>query len=158
MSTFTKLVDEPVQFLLSFYGCGLALGFKGSADAVERCFNWASNCGVSKGQLWHLYDRGNSMAYVFVQNRDVLLAGLIKQIRAELIMSHEIPPLVDRINPETDEIELEYDEALLDQIATIRATDFLTNHITLDNFAGRIPIEAAPIYGLGQVSVGDASD
>lgn len=45
---FIKLEEESGEFLLSDYGNGVALGFRGDEDFIRRCENFAINHGLAK--------------------------------------------------------------------------------------------------------------
>ena len=143
-----SLADESVQFLLCSHGSCLALAFRGDSLAIQRCFNWACNTGVSRGELLWIYLGGQSIAYIFVKDRATIIAGLAAQFYAEIILNKEIPPLVDRRNEESDEIELEYNEEKINSLANFRAQEFFDKRIEFDNFLDRIPLEDAVVYDL----------
>lgn len=147
-----SLFDEPVTFMLALWGAGLALGFKGEASAIERCYNWAANTRVTRGELKWLYSADAGIGYVYVACRDDLIAGLVAQFRAELIMARAIPPLKDEwlLDEDGDEIAhlLEYDETQLAALAGAKATRFLDEKLVHENFTGgRLP-DLAPIYSV----------
>ncbi len=165
-----SLADEPCTFLLCWYGNGLALGFRGSSESVERCYNWCHSTGTARGALHHVYERSErGVSYVMVRSMDQLKAGLKAQFRAEAIMRREMTPLEDRYveAPDTDDEAdlgvdtgpvLTYDENRLDSRANQRAEDFLRDRIVYVNFLGAIPTSVATTYDVASVRSVDVGD
>jgi hypothetical protein len=142
------LAEETGKFFISRWGPTLALGFRGEPDFIFRISNWANNTGVSKGATHWLYGMRNQFGYVTVKDRAAILRGLAAQFRAEIIMSKEIPPLIDRWDDETESPVIEYDEARIDALANARANQFMDTRITKDNFLQTNNVGLAPVYSL----------
>lgn len=146
-----SLLDESqVQYLQCWWGNGLALGFKGDPAAIERCYNWAVNTGVTRGRLLWLYDR-ESIGYVYT-NHDDLMKGLLAQFRADVIMGREVPLLRDEENEETGEVTIEYDEGAIDALVQARVTLFIAERLINENFMSSMSDSLAPIYGYGHLA------
>ena len=145
-----SLRDEKVTFLLSIWGGGLALGFKGDRASVERCYNWAHNTRVTHGRLKWLYHPDAGIGYVFVRSHDDLKNGLIAQFRAEAILKHEVIYIRNewQLDAEGDEVDvlLEYDEAHLLRLATARAEAFMDDQIVNESFMSGRSTGLAPVY------------
>jgi hypothetical protein len=141
--------ESEVKFLITWWGNGIALGFKGELKAIERCYNWASNTGVTRGILHWIYDIA-SIGYVLTNQND-LMKGLIAQFRAEIIMSKEIPLLEDRIEEETQEIIIEYNEPLIHKMAVEKANEFMKSKIVVENFMNNSSTPEGPVYSIGHL-------
>lgn len=143
-----SLNDEAgIQFITGWWGNGIAFGFKGDLDGINRCYNWASNMGVTHGRLHWLYDR-ESIGYILTTN-EALLKGLTMQFRGEIIMGKEIAPIKDYIDEVTDEVVLEYNETMIDALARERAEIFVHEKIINDNFMSNSVNSLGPIYSMG---------
>jgi hypothetical protein len=153
--------EESVRFIQCWWGSNIALGFKGdpttpveSLAAIERCYNWASNTGVTRGRLHWLYDTA-SIGYVVSCPAD-LLRGLISQFRADIIMSREVPPLTDAFvedeEKDTAETIIEYDDPRIEGMATERAHRFMAERIEQDNFLNSMVHSSGPVYSLGNMA------
>ena len=70
--TLSQDIADNSPLLLSAYGLHLALGFKGSPDFIRRCYNWAINHGIAKGDLHWPFDKTGRLAYILVENREVI--------------------------------------------------------------------------------------
>lgn len=153
-----------VAFIIAYWGNGLALGFKAdpkrpliAQEAIQRCFNWACNTGVTRGRLHHVYDK-SAIGYVLTTHAD-LFKGLIAQFRAEIIMGREVPPLVDKEDEETGGWDIQYDEPLVERMATERANRFMEEQVSYDNFLSNLTTSLAPVYGVGNLTrVGASSE
>jgi hypothetical protein len=152
--------EELVQFIQCWWGSNIALGFKGdprvpyeSNKAIERCYNWAANTGVTRGRLHWMYDR-SSIGYVVTCQAD-LLRGLINQFRADIIMSREIKPLEERWQEDeekdTAEVIISYDEPKIEAMATERANRFIAERVEQDNFLNGLISNLAPVYSIGHM-------
>ena len=141
--------ESGVQFLTTWWGNGISLGFKGDPEAIERCYNWASNTGVTRGMLHWIYDK-SSIGYILTNEKD-LWKGLIAQFRAEIIMSKQIPLLKDGIDEETQEIITEYNEPLIHKIASEMAAKFYKEKIIIENFMSNTATSYGPIYSIGHL-------
>jgi hypothetical protein len=162
MSINSLALEVGVAFILAYWGGGLALGFKAdprrpliSQEAIQRCFNWAFNTGVTRGRLHYVYDK-SAIGYVFTSHAD-LLKGLIAQFRAEIIMSREVPPIKDDYDDDLGAI-IEYDEALIERMATERATRFMEERVVYENFLSNLTTSLAPVYEVGAMTRVGAPD
>ncbi len=142
-------------WLISSYGEHLALGFKGNADFIERCFSWAVNTQVIGlgAQLNWFYGRDGRLAYICPKSEDVILAGLRLQFRAEIIAAREVPPLEDHTADDewagSDEERIVYNEAEIDALAGRRAAAFMADYVIRDSFVLDKLTQIAPTYELG---------
>jgi hypothetical protein len=138
------LLDETLvgQFLLSFYGRNLALGFRGPKDFVERGGNMAYNSGMTNGRLHWLH---NTLGYILT-DEERLMKGLKRHFYGEIIMNGEVPHLKCEVNDEG--VEIEYDEPYLNKLAEERARAFREDHIESLNFMMYHAASLAPIYAL----------
>ena len=141
-----SLFDERVVFLLAIWGEGFALGFKGRDQAaLERCYNWAQNTRVTKGELQWIYSSDADIAYVYLASLDTLRKGLIAQFRAEAILRNEVLRLRDEwlVDEEGDEVEpvVEYDEEHLHALASAKADRFLAEKLVHEAFMAGEPID-----------------
>lgn len=142
------LSQEQGRFYISRWGPTLAFGFRGEPEFVNRMSNWASNTGISKGGTRWVYGMRNQFGYVIVKDRATILRGLAAQFRAEIIMSREVPPLVDRWDDETESSVLEYDENRIDSLAAARAAQFMEERVVKDSFLQSTNTGLAPVYSL----------
>jgi hypothetical protein len=165
MSITSLSAEVGVAFVIAYWGAGLALGFKAdprrplaAQEAIQRCFNWAVNTGVTKGGLSYVYDE-SAIGYVCTTHEDIM-KGLIAQFRAEIIMAREVPPLVDEWPEDSEDGPvIEYDEPLIESMATARAQAFLRDRVTYEPFlANTVTTSLAPVYGLGSLARVAASD
>lgn len=149
----TTLNQDAGDWLISSYGANLALGFKGTPDFIERCFNWAVNTGVvHKGQrlCWFHEAVTGKLAYVCPKSIAAIERGLALQFRAEIVLSREIPPLKEEWT-EDDEFVLELDEERLDELAGQRAKVFMAERLIRDSFVLGRPQGVGEVYGLGSL-------
>lgn len=149
---FVRLRDDvPAngRLYISSHGNGYALAFKGGRDFIDRWHNWAINSGVvaSTRLYWYLGDCNTGrLAHICVKSKDVIVNALAAQFRWELIRDREVPPLVDTVDPDTEERTLEYDEEKLDAIARQRAVQFMAERITVDATILVEPKDVAQVY------------
>ena len=147
------LNEDQGDWLISSYGANLALGFKGTPDFIERCFNWAVNTGVvHKGQQlnWFYEAVTGKLAYVCPKSVAAIERGLALQFRAEIVQSREIPPLKEGWT-EDDEWELELDETKIEDLARARARAFMAERLIRDNFVIARPQSVGTVYSLGSL-------
>ena len=159
MSITSLSAEVGVAFVICYWGAGLALGFKAdprrpllAQEAIQRCFNWAVNTGVTRGGLQYVYDK-SAIGYVCTTHADIM-KGLVAQFRAEIIMGREVPPILDEWPEDSDEGPvIEYDEDRILSLATERATTFLRERVTYDNFMMNTvaTTSLAPDYGMGNL-------
>lgn len=142
-----SIADEKGDFLLSYYGAQMALGFKGDLAFIRRCYNWAENSGViGKGASLHwFYDEDGKMAYVCPPTKDHIRNGLIAQFRAEIIHNSDVIPIKKEWDDENG-LTLEYDESQVESLAVQRADDFIANRIKPDSFMAYNPRNIGHIY------------
>jgi len=136
------------QFLLTHWGDSLALGFRGEPDFIRRCYNWAINRDVAKGELHWPFDKDGRLAYVLVENHAAIERGLAEQFRDEIILTHEVPwEREARWDNEADiYFEGEVNQTKVDQLAAKRAADFMATHVTSEPFLLKLPTSLAPVY------------
>lgn len=131
------------------HSCGIAFAFEGDPGFIRRWYNFAVNTGIigENAQLHYYLERqeGN-LAYVCAASREVVLRGLVSQFRWEIIRDREVPLLVNRIDPETELPEIEFDEAKIDELAVTRAQAFMRDHIKTDRSVVIRPKDAGETY------------
>lgn len=144
---FLKLVEETGEFLISYYGAQMALGFKGDLNFIRRCYNWAENTGVvGKGASLHwFYDENGKMAYVCPPTKEHIRNGLILQFRAEIIYEQEVKPLREEWSDDNG-LMIEYDEVAVESLAAQRADDFIANRLVPDCFLVNNPRNIGHVY------------
>lgn len=144
---FRSIADETGDFLISYYGAQMALGFKGPLDFIRRCHNWAENtCVIGKGASLHwFYGEDGNMAYICPQTREDIHRGLVSQFRAEIIRDKEVPLLKNEYDEDSG-WDIEFDEAEIEKLAIQRADDFINNRIKQDYFLVNDPKNIGYIY------------
>lgn len=142
------------QFLLTYWGNDLALGFRGEPDFIRRCHNWAVNHDLAKGELHWPFDKTGRLAYVLVEGRDAIARALAAQFYGEIVTSHEVPWVNDCTwNPEDDTFtEGEVDETAVAKLAASRAEAFLSEHVKTEPFLMKLPTSMAPTYEMTSTS------
>lgn len=134
------------KLYLCWHSTGVALAFEGGADFIRRWYNWSINTGViGEGAQLHYYLPGyvGNLAYICVASMNDILRGLAAQFRWEIIRDREIPRLVERVDPDTEMPEVEYDEEAIAQLATARAEEFVRERIKLNDRTAIMRVEAA---------------
>lgn len=157
-----RLSEETGRFLLSHYGAGFALGFKGDPDFIHRCFNWAMNTGMISvnARLNWFYERETGrLGYVCVSSKDKVYRALVSQFRAEIVLDGEVEPVyVDSVDSAETDLqdseepngELVYDDAAIQRLAEERAREFMDTRIVPDNFFLQQTTTMAHVYGMGR--------
>lgn len=158
----TRLLDElsdANQFLLTFYGSKLALGFRGAPSFIERCFNLAYNTGMTNGRL-HWLSQGinqrRALGYVVIGSKrekggevlspeERLVRGLQNQFYQELRANGDITPLKP-YDCETGEGP-DYDEAELEARSKRLAEEFRATRIVAECFLEPPERSMAQVYG-----------
>jgi len=150
--------------LLSSYGSNLALGFQGTPDFIERCFNWAVNTGVvGRGARlsWFQGIEAGKLAYICPQGLKSIEKGLYLQHRAEIIMTREFPLVADHTR--NDEYVghpnrlIQYDRRV-STLAKERTAAFVRDCIIHDAFLAKRPESIGHVYGLGSHSRAESED
>lgn len=157
--TVTSIMDETGEFLISYYGAQMALGFKGPLDFIRRCHNWVENtCVIGKGASLHwFYGEDGNMAYVCPQSKEDIRRGLILQFRAEIITNKEIPLLKSEYDEEIG-LTIEYDEEKIEALAAQRADYFMENRIKHDYFLANDPKNIGHIYNYSPQSFSSSDE
>jgi hypothetical protein len=126
-------------------GNRVAIGIRGNAAFVERFANFCYNRGVigTGSPVQWCYLEGKSIAYVLTLTLDRLKEGVASQLRSEIIMSGEVPPLKDYMDEEKGEYVLELDEARIAVLAAERAAQFMAECLHNEPFLYR-PDDIAP--------------
>lgn len=141
------MMEETGEFLLSYYGAQMALGFKGDLAFINRCFSWAENTGVigrGAGVHW-FYGVDGKLGYVCPPDKATIRKGLIAQFRTEIIQSNRVAKIRD-IWSEEEGLDIEYNEEAVNQLAEQKADEFMAIRIKHDCFLATDPKNIAPIY------------
>lgn len=156
----TRLLDElsdTNQFLLTFYGNKLALGFRGTPSFIERSFNLAYNCDITNGRL-HWLSRntqgGTSLAHIVIgPKRDTkgnvttpeerLVRGLATHFYQELIGTRDVVA----VNADVEDEEPRYDEVELERRSRKMAEDFRATRIVSECFMEPPQRTEEQVYG-----------
>lgn len=154
------------EFLLMNWGEYLAVGFRGDPAFVKRCVNWALNHEVPAGEIHEPFNTG-TLAYILVDNREKLVAGLAAQFYGEIAASHEAPWKVEPrwetqgggFNLDTGEadsgeqvfVEGEIDEEAVATLAAQRAEQFLNEVAVQEPFLQKILTSPAATYEIQRV-------
>lgn len=119
------------ELFWSSYARGIALVFSGTRTFIDQWFNLAVNRGIvgpGAKLLWYEGGYQGSVAYVCPRDKDAVRRGLIAQFGWELVRDRAVP--VTRLtDPETETITLHWDEAAVEERATLLADDFIARHI-----------------------------
>ena len=155
--------EDSIKFVTAWWGNNIALGFKGNTNnvdeslrAINRCYNWATNTGVTPGRLQWLYDKA-SIGYILTTH-DKMVRGLFVQFRAEVIMNRLVNPIKDYIDPETESAVIEYDESAIDILANAMTERFMNEKITPENFLTANVSSTAPIYSMASITKSESSE
>lgn len=126
------------SFILSLYGSSLVLAFKGSKDFIKRSYNLCYNYSITNGNLLHF---DGEIYYIIIKKekngitpKERLRKGLNLYFINEIKMNKEIPLLKDQWNNDESEYLIEYDEAKIQKMASIRTDEFIIANIKEDNF------------------------
>jgi len=87
---YIKLEEETGEFLISSYGKGIALGFKGDYDFIRRCQNLVRNFGLSKRTK--LSSLGLGSIYYVCTTAENLTKALTDYYRAQVIINNLVEP------------------------------------------------------------------
>ncbi len=119
-----KLEQETGQMLLSRYGNTFALAFKGDADFIKRCYNFAHNFCVTNGALIELTQ---DMSYVLTSH-EKLMKALALYFYADVIRNKEVSVSFD------DDYNITVDEVAAEKLAAEKAQAFFDTNIIKENF------------------------
>lgn len=118
------LNEETGEMLLSHYGNTFALGFKGSADFIERSYNFAYNFCATNGSLMEI---SQQMSYV--------LTNPVKLMNALKLYYYNEVIMLDKVRNELDdEGKLIVDEVAAEKLSTELAQQFFDVKIKKENF------------------------
>lgn len=154
MPTLAEDVQANHPFLLSSYGETTALGFRGSTEFIERCFNWVCNTGIvgPSSRLNWLYERGG-VAYICAKSKRAIFRGLVLQLTAEIALAKEVPYKADHSRDDDWEGDpdkrIELDHYRIAKLAVKRAKLFWEQHVMKDSFMLDRPQSTTHIYTRG---------
>lgn len=120
-----ELENETGEFLLSHYGNGFALGFKGDEQFIDRGYNFSVNFGVTNGSL---LKESEKMSYVLT-TKEKLFHALKLYYYGRVLGRKEIPVNIDL---ETNECIV--DEKQAEELAEKHAKFFMENVLKEVNF------------------------
>lgn len=119
-----ELNQETGEMLLSHYGNTFALGFKGDAGFIERCYNLAFNYSMTNGALIEL---SQSMSYILT-NPVKIMQALKLYFYNEVIRNREVAVSF------TDDGDIVVDEAMAEKLSLEKAQAFFDKKIRKENF------------------------
>jgi len=150
--TFTEDILDNYPLSICFYGKGMALGFRGNKNFVNRCLNWAVNSGATKhnAELQSSYYGDSYIEYVLCPKKDKFLNALKEQFVHEIILNNEVPPLIPFMAAEedSDAIEAVYDDEAIENLAARRVEAFMHNEdcVVLEQFMTKNHVSIGPVY------------
>lgn len=124
-----NLEDEDGNFYMTDYLGGTAFAFEGNDDFLKRCRNFISNYGLAGDNGAVITD---SFMYI-VTTAEKLKKALQTYYYGLIILNGEVKP-APVIDEEGDEIGYEWDEELMEQIASQKCENFLERRVVKSNF------------------------
>lgn len=120
------LNNEVGSFYFIQYGSKFALGFEGTVDFIERCYNLFYNFSATNGKLYKLHD---GLGYIVVRSKEKIQKALEGYFYSEFLTSFKTK---EEFSEDTGFV-IEYDEKGCEAKAKIEAEQFMSK-VQFKNF------------------------